>query len=79
MKYRKKPVIVEARQYTRIGLDAERVAEWCGGEQTNDGCEVQTQHGTALARYGDWIIKGVNGEFYPCRPDVFRETYEPVE
>jgi hypothetical protein len=76
--FRKKPVVIEARQYTRNGLEAERVAEWCGGRQTDDGCEIVTKEGTMLASYGDWIIKGVKGEFYPCKPDIFRATYDEV-
>ena len=44
----------------------------------DDGCEIDTKEGTMLANYGDWIIKGVAGEFYPCKPDIFRATYEPA-
>lgn len=40
---------------------------------------IPTLEGTMLASPGDWIIKGVNGEFYPCKPDIFEKTYEPVE
>lgn len=75
-KYRKKPVVIEAAQYTRNGLEAEKVAKWCGGEQTNDGLVVHTKEGDMLADYGDWIIKGVEGEFYPCKPSIFEKTYE---
>jgi len=78
MKFRKKPVVIEAEQYTRMGIDAERVANWCGGKQTDEGCEIKTLEGTMLANYGDWIIKGVNGEFYPCKPDIFDKTYEAL-
>lgn len=76
--YRKKPVVIEAQRYTRNGLEAENVAKWCGGQQTDDGCEITTLEGTMLADYGDWIIKGVKGEFYPCKPDIFDATYEPA-
>lgn len=79
MKYRKKPVEVEARIYTRSGLEAEEVAKWCGGTQTSDGCEIQTLEGTMLADYGDYIIKGVKGEFYPYKPDIFELTYDKVQ
>ena len=76
MKFRKKPVVIEARQYTRNGLEAEKVAEWSGGDQTDEGLVIHTLEGDHLARYGDWIIQGVRGEFYPCKPDIFEETYE---
>ena len=76
--FRKKPIEVEARQYTRNGLEAEKVAEWCGGQQTNDGNIVYTLEGEHLGQYGDWIIKGVAGEFYPCKSDIFRATYDLV-
>jgi hypothetical protein len=79
MKFRKKPVVIEARRYTRNGLEAEAVAAWCSGVQTDDGLEIETLEGTHLARYGDWIIKGVQGEFYPCKPDIFAATYEPAD
>ena len=74
--FRKKPVVIEARRYSRNGLEAEEVAKWCGGMQTDDGCVIRTLEGDMLADYGDWIIKGVKGEFYPCKPDIFAATYE---
>lgn len=40
---------------------------------------IETLEGVMTATEGDWIIKGVNGEFYPCKPDIFEKTYEPVE
>ena len=78
-KYRKKPVVIEAMQYTRNGLQAEQVAKWCGGEQTDEyGLVIATLEGRMRADYGDWIIKGIKGEFYPCKPDIFEQTYEKV-
>ena len=74
--FRKRPVVIEARRYTRNGLEADEVAQWCGGMQTDDGCIIHTLEGDHLAQYGDWIIKGVKGEFYPCKPDIFAATYE---
>jgi hypothetical protein len=76
--YRKKPVVIEAHRYSRLALEAERVAKWCGGNQTDEGLEIDTLEGTMHADYGDWIIKGVKGEFYPCKPDIFAATYEAV-
>lgn len=78
MKFRKKPIVIEAEQYTRNGIEAEKIAEWCGGQQTDDGLIIHTLEGDMLAEYGDWIIQGVKGEFYPCKPDIFESTYETV-
>lgn len=85
-KYRKRPVIIEARQITdETAVD---VAVWCGGEwyqRYNFGVPqtkvvaIPTLEGTMEGTEGDWIIKGVKGEFYPCRKDIFEETYEEVE
>jgi len=76
--YRKKPVVIEAQRYSRNGMEAEAVAKWCGGMQTDGGCVIRTLEGDMLADYGDFIIKGVKGEFYPCKPDIFAATYEEV-
>jgi len=47
--------------------------------QTDVPVEIHTLEGTMLARPGDWIITGIKGELYPCKPDIFEATYEPVE
>lgn len=83
--YRKKPVVIEAIQFTgdnfsEIGRFAGQRAFWlndyCVGIRTlEDGPNGEARH---VAEKGDWIIKGVKGEFYPCKPDVFEATYEPV-
>lgn len=79
MKYRKKPVVIEARLFDMSDYDeALDVVGWCGGRAVDDGCEITTLEGVMLARQGDYIIKGVSGEFYPCKPDIFELTYEPV-
>jgi hypothetical protein len=78
MKFRKKPVVIEARQYTRNGMEAEAVAKWCDGTQVDEGLLIDTAEGTMLADYGDWVICGVKGEFYPCKPDIFEATYDPA-
>ena len=49
------------------------------GEHRPFGLAIQTLEGVMIANPGDWIIKGVQGEFYPCKPDIFEATYEPVE
>ena len=82
--YRKKPVVIEARMFTISSQ--EDVAEWCGSYVRHPSasweqivCPIQTLEGEMIARLGDWIIKGVKGEFYPCKPDIFEATYEAVQ
>ena len=87
-KFRKKPVEIEAVHLTN-GVAPDEVASWCGGrvaphpEQNYTGgalvIEIDTLEGTMRAEPGDWIIKGVAGEFYPCKPDIFIATYEAGE
>ena len=81
--FRKKPVTIEARQFTDFGEGIHDLVAWCGGNATRDALgrciEIDTLEGTMIARPGDWIIKGVNGEFEPCKPDIFAATYEAVE
>ena len=90
MKYRKKPVVIEAVQWTGDNLLAvinftglhESAARWSWGgyEQvvSEKGLKIFTDEGPLMAAVGDWIIKGIKGEFYPCKPDIFEATYEPV-
>ena len=84
MRYRKKPVVIEARPFD---VDwALEIAAWCGGTlvETLDtpaeivALNIPTLEGVMQALPGDWIIQGVKGEFYPCKPDIFEQTYEPV-
>ncbi len=82
MKFRKKPVDVEAVQWT--GNNAERCYQFCPPllketNRCNGRLTIPTLEGKMQAETGDWIIKGVKGEFYPCKPDIFALTYEPVE
>jgi hypothetical protein len=74
--YRKRPVVIEAAQY-RWGEDCPGV---CYCQQEGHGWpHVHTPEGVSYGLSGDeWIIKGVKGEFYPCKPDIFAATYEPV-
>lgn len=80
-KFRKKPVEIEAWQYWFENLDS--APEWV--QKAHDGTDsfrklvIPTLEGIMCARKGDWVIKGVNGEVYPCRSDIFEKTYEPVE
>lgn len=86
-RYRKKPVEIEAIQYTGVGVGWFRVQQWLnsldGGDliaQHFDGhLTIPTLEGKMRADVGDWIIRGVQGEFYPCKPDIFEATYEPVD
>jgi hypothetical protein len=76
-KYRKKPVVIEAFQLNKNNWD--ELQEWCDGQQHPvEGIFINTLEGKMTANFGDWIIKGVNGEFYPCKPDIFEKTYELV-
>lgn len=85
-KYRKKPVVIEARQFTGwdAGPDAcpTNLAGWAREavmSNENGKLVIHTLEGDMVAEKGDWIIKGVKGEFYPCKPDIFAATYEKVE
>lgn len=76
--YRKKPVTIQA---FRLGHDDVPVAFQAGAiHYAPDGhAVIDTLEGSMLANQGDWIIRGVKGEFYPCRNDIFHKTYEPAE
>lgn len=75
-RYRKKPVVIEARPFNDEG-DTD-LANWCRGYLTGHGLIIRTLEGEMRADLGDWIIKGVKGEFYPCKPEIFDATYEVV-
>ena len=83
-RYRKKPVVIEAIEFTRDNWD--EVYEFTNGKAhslciaripyAKATCRVDTLEGYHIATEGDFIIKGVKGEFYPCKPDIFEQTYE---
>lgn len=84
-KYRKKPVVIDAILFTTSNGSA--IAQWCGGrnrfeEKASDPTDVAewidipTLEGVMRANLGDYVIRGVKGEFYPCKPDIFAATYE---
>ena len=100
MKYRKKPVVIDAIQWTgknhREMFDFLTNGNWPDEYMTTafpviadnfyidhwkvpGGLVIKTLEGEHLASIGDYIIRGVYGEFYPCKPDIFKETYEEVE
>lgn len=86
--YRKKPVVIEAVQFDGSSSSASAIDIWMTtGEyrepqvRTRDlrTINITTLEGVMRAEPGDWIIKGVVGEFYPCKPSIFEQTYEPEE
>jgi hypothetical protein len=95
-KYRKKPVVIEAMQFT--GHNYQEILDWLGSKWPFDrdakagaygngagknfvsiGLWIATLEGKMDAMPDDWIIKGVKGEFYPCKPDIFAATYEAAD
>ena len=109
MKFRNKPVVVEAMQWLRNGdhpdddrdtfdagggpflgegkvvryyrtpdLDGQTFCQYCDVTMHKHGW-IDTLEGGHIVCPGDWVIKGVKGEFYPCKPDIFAQSYEPVE
>ena len=83
--YRKKPVVIEAAIFCGTLENAEQIIRWSNKEvsMTEDGIldrlVIKTLEGEMTASVGDYIIRGVNGEFYPCKPDIFSKTYEEVQ
>ena len=89
MKFRKKPVVIDAIQW--LGWNVKEVIEFMdykddfsvsylppGSTYDNRSIFLKTLEGTMEAKVCDWIIKGIKGEFYPCKPDIFEQTYELV-
>jgi hypothetical protein len=81
-KWRKKPVVIEAVQITDATFDAPHpnLEHICGVIYcpTERCALIKTLGGEMRADMGDWIIRGVKGELYPCKPDIFAATYDPV-
>ena len=78
MKFRKKPVVIEAVQFDGSLASVEcLVGLTVTQDRTSDSCQIETLEGVMSASKGDWIICGIKGEFYPCKPDIFAATYEP--
>lgn len=77
--YRKKPVVIEAVQYTGDNYsEVYKFLGWKDEGEMGEWFNIDTLEGVMTAKKGDFIIKGVNGEFYPCKPDIFEKTYEKV-
>ena len=87
MKYRKKPVVIEAVQWLGGDESWEEILKFSENPHYrrmdllagNGKITIKTLEGEMTADKGDWIIKGIKGEFYPCKPDIFEQTYEKVE
>lgn len=78
--YRKRPVVIEAIRLDE-SLTEDEFVEFFGDadyEFDPESVVIHTLEGDMTAHIGDWIIKGVKGEFYPCKPDIFDATYEAV-
>ena len=85
-KFVKKPIVIEAIQWNGTGECATAIADWIlstghrvatfmDGETS---FHIETLEGTMKASLGDWVLRGVQGEHYPCKPDIFEATYEAV-
>lgn len=90
-KFRKKPVVIEAMLFSGSNSSRLALVKWLGEGNvimTNIGDDgeryerahplIKTLEGHMMVKEGDWVIKGVKGEFYPCKPDIFDQTYEAV-
>lgn len=94
-KFRKKPIVIEAVQWSgreadmnavlalfdfaNLPPDGIHVKPGIGFTPTLGTLDIPTLEGTMTAQPGDWIIRGVKGEVYPCKPDIFQQSYEPAE
>lgn len=86
-KFRKKPVIIEAMQFDGTHDSALAIRSWVGaggglmsaGGLANGSLRISTLEGEMTVSDGNWVIRGVKGEFYSCQDDIFRMTYEPVD
>lgn len=90
-KYRKLPVVIEARRVDALDYEeAQEIMAWCEGYipregylsdalKVNELFVIDTLEGGMMVSHGDYVIKGIKGEFYPCKPDIFEASYEKVE
>ena len=82
-KFRKKPVVIEAVQLTKENKDM--VFNWIPGNvypvwvDKLPAIKIETLEGDMIAQVGDWVIKGTEGEFYPCKDKIFKDIYEEVK
>lgn len=76
LKYIKNPIVIEAVEYN--GMNSNEIEAFTGqpiGRETGKPIIIKTLEGEHIASLGDYIIKGISGEFYPCKPNIFRKTY----
>jgi hypothetical protein len=82
-KFRKRPVEIEAMRYDGTPATCRPIHDWLGLEHTGTDCDagiyIDTLEGQMHVSVGDYVIRGVQGEFYPCKPDIFDATYERAE
>ena len=84
-KFRKKPVVIEAIRWdgdastANVFIGESYGLHWWYDEPGSQNIVIPTLEGKMICGVGDWIIKGIKGEFYPCKDDIFGMTYEPVE
>lgn len=85
MRYKNKPKVIEAVQFKGLEINKFEVVEFCKGHQFVVGFDhdadrlcIETLEGDMWASKGDYIIKGIKGEFYPCKPDIFEASYEEI-
>ena len=82
MRFRKKPVVIEAEKFDGTIQCFWGFEGWIGRDSMSnflgDKFFIKTLEGDMLVSAGDWIIEGIKGEFYPCKPDIFEATYEPA-
>ena len=81
-KYIKKPIVIEAKELEYSTKSQEEIIEWSKGlikGGLDGGLRIPTLEGVMVANTGDFIIKGIEGEFYPCKPDIFHKTYSEVK
>lgn len=83
MKFRKKPVVIEAFEFTGMSSLDEMRKVWgdsfqCHPHGNGGLLKIKTLEGYIRPTVGDWIIRGIKGEYYPCKPDIFEATYERV-
>lgn len=85
-KFRKKPVVIEAAYWNGTEESTFEVMSFCNSDDVFhvmgkdvEFIEIQTLEGRMRADIGDWIIRGIKGELYPCKPEIFVQTYDPAD